>query len=108
MQRLAMAPGCVPLAFMISSAGTSIGAIAGALTIARWCVIARVVGVLWVGAVPCLVSNNCGLSPRSAPDAPRVAADRSESLRLNDYGVHYCPTKVSHHEHLQMAEGALP
>ncbi len=39
------------LAFMISGAGTSIGAIAGALTIARWRVIALVVGVLWMGAI---------------------------------------------------------
>ena len=39
------------LAFMISGAGTSIGAIAGALTIARWRVIALVVGVLWIGAI---------------------------------------------------------
>ena len=39
------------LAFMISGAGTSIGAIAGALTIARWRVIALVVGVLWIGAM---------------------------------------------------------
>lgn len=41
------------LAFMISGAGTSIGAIAGALTIARWRVIALVVGVLWIGAMVC-------------------------------------------------------
>lgn len=39
------------LAFMISGAGTSIGAIAGALTIARWRVIALVVAVLWLGAM---------------------------------------------------------
>jgi hypothetical protein len=39
------------LAFMISGAGTSIGAIAGALTIARWRVIALVIGVLWIGAM---------------------------------------------------------
>ena len=39
------------LAFMISGAGTSIGAIAGALTIARWRVVALVVGILWVGAI---------------------------------------------------------
>lgn len=39
------------MAFLISGAGTSIGAIAGALTIARWRVIAVVVGVLWVGAI---------------------------------------------------------
>ena len=39
------------LAFMISGAGTSIGAIAGALTIARWRVVALVVGVLWIGAI---------------------------------------------------------
>ena len=41
------------LALMISGAGTSIGAIAGALTIARWRVIALVVGVLWIGAMVC-------------------------------------------------------
>ena len=41
------------LAFMISGAGTSIGAIAGALTIARWRVVALVVGILWIGAVVC-------------------------------------------------------
>jgi uncharacterized membrane protein YraQ (UPF0718 family) len=39
------------LAFMIAGAGTSIGAIGGALTIARWRVVALVVGVLWVGAI---------------------------------------------------------
>lgn len=39
------------LAFMISGAGTSIGAIAGALTIARRRVIALVIGVLWTGAM---------------------------------------------------------
>lgn len=41
------------LAFLITGAGTSIGAIAGALTIARWRVIALVIGTLWVGAVIC-------------------------------------------------------
>jgi len=41
------------LAFMISGAGTSIGAIAGALTIARWRVVALVVGILWIGAMVC-------------------------------------------------------
>jgi uncharacterized membrane protein YraQ (UPF0718 family) len=39
------------LAFLIAGAGTSIGAIIGALTIARWRVIALVVGTLWVGAI---------------------------------------------------------
>ena len=39
------------LAFLITGAGTSVGAIAGALTIARWRVIALVIGTLWVGAV---------------------------------------------------------
>ena len=39
------------LAFLITGAGTSLGALAGALTIARWRVIALVVGTLWVGAV---------------------------------------------------------
>jgi uncharacterized membrane protein YraQ (UPF0718 family) len=39
------------LAFLITGAGTSLGAIAGALTIARWRIIGLVVGTLWVGAV---------------------------------------------------------
>jgi uncharacterized membrane protein YraQ (UPF0718 family) len=39
------------LAFMISGAGTSVGAIAGALTIARWRVVALVVSVLLGGAI---------------------------------------------------------
>ncbi len=45
-----MSPGAA-LAFLITGAGTSVGAIAGALTIARWRVIALVVGTLWVGAL---------------------------------------------------------
>ncbi len=39
------------MAFMIAGAGTSIGAIAGALTIARWRVVATVVATLWIGAM---------------------------------------------------------
>ncbi len=39
------------LAFLIAGSGTSIGAIAGALTIAKWRVIAIVVGTLWAGAI---------------------------------------------------------
>ncbi len=39
------------LAFMIAGSGTSIGAIAGALTIARWRIVALVVGILWAGAI---------------------------------------------------------
>jgi uncharacterized membrane protein YraQ (UPF0718 family) len=39
------------LAFMISGAGTSFGAVAGVLTIARWRVVALVIGVLWAGAI---------------------------------------------------------
>jgi uncharacterized protein len=39
------------LAFLITGAGTSVGAIMGALTIARWRVIGLVVGVLWIGAI---------------------------------------------------------
>jgi uncharacterized membrane protein YraQ (UPF0718 family) len=39
------------LAFLIAGAGTSISAITGALTIARWRVVALVVGILWVGAI---------------------------------------------------------
>jgi uncharacterized membrane protein YraQ (UPF0718 family) len=39
------------LAFLITGAGTSFGAVAGALTIARWRVIGLVIGTLWVGAI---------------------------------------------------------
>ena len=39
------------LAFLITGAGTSIGALAGALTIARWRVIGIVLGTLTVGAI---------------------------------------------------------
>ncbi|HYF78249.1 MAG TPA: permease [Symbiobacteriaceae bacterium] len=46
---LGMSPGAT-LAFLITGAGTSIGAITGALTIARWRVVGLVVGTLWVGA----------------------------------------------------------
>ena len=39
------------MAFLVTGAGTSIGAITGGLLIARWRVLAIVVGVLWVGAI---------------------------------------------------------
>lgn len=39
------------LAFLIAGAGTSFGAMAGALTIARWRVVALVIGMLWLGAI---------------------------------------------------------
>jgi uncharacterized membrane protein YraQ (UPF0718 family) len=39
------------LAFLITGAGTSIGALGGALTIARWRVIGIVIGTLWVGSI---------------------------------------------------------
>lgn len=39
------------MAFLITGAGTSVGAISGGLLIARWRVLAIVVGTLWVGAV---------------------------------------------------------
>lgn len=43
-------PGAA-LAFLITGAGTSLGAFTGALTIARWRVVALVVATLWVGAI---------------------------------------------------------
>ena len=43
-------PGAA-MAFLLTGAGTSLGAVAGALTIARWRVLAVIVGVLWAGAV---------------------------------------------------------
>lgn len=39
------------LAFLITGAGTSIGAVGGALTIARWRVLAIVIGTLWGGSI---------------------------------------------------------
>lgn len=39
------------LAFLIAGSGTSLGAIAGALTIARWRVVGLVIIILWIGAV---------------------------------------------------------
>ena len=43
-------PGAA-MAFLVTGAGTSVGAVVGALTIARWRVLAVVVGTLWVGAI---------------------------------------------------------
>lgn len=45
-----MSPGAA-LAFLVTGAGTSVGAIAGVLTIARWRVVGLVVATLWTGAV---------------------------------------------------------
>ncbi|TFC76610.1 hypothetical protein E3T23_14380 [Cryobacterium cheniae] len=45
-----MGPGAA-LAFLMTGAGTSVGAISGMLLIARWKVVAIVVGSLWIGAV---------------------------------------------------------
>ena len=39
------------LAFLITGAGTSIGAVGGALTIARWRVLAIVLATLWAGSI---------------------------------------------------------
>jgi uncharacterized membrane protein YraQ (UPF0718 family) len=39
------------LAFLITGAGTSLGAIGGALTIARLRVIAIIIGTLWTGSI---------------------------------------------------------
>lgn len=45
-----MSPGAA-LAFLMTGAGTSVGAISGMLLIARWRVVALVVGILFTGAV---------------------------------------------------------
>lgn len=39
------------MAFLITGAGTSVGAVAGGLLIARWRVLGLVVGTLWIGAI---------------------------------------------------------
>jgi uncharacterized protein len=46
------------MAFLITGAGTSLGAVTGALTIARWRVIGLVVGTLWIGAILAGVGYN--------------------------------------------------
>lgn len=56
-----MSPGAA-LAFLITGAGTSIGAISGALAIARWRVIGLVVFTLWAGAMVCGVAFNQALA----------------------------------------------
>jgi uncharacterized protein len=40
------------MAFLVTGAGTSLGALCGGLLIARWRVLAVVVGTLWAGAIP--------------------------------------------------------
>jgi uncharacterized membrane protein YraQ (UPF0718 family) len=45
-----MGPGPA-VAFLVTGAGTSVGAVSGGLLIARWRVLAIVVGTLWVGAI---------------------------------------------------------
>jgi uncharacterized membrane protein YraQ (UPF0718 family) len=45
-----VSPGAA-MAFLITGAGTSVGAVMGALIIARWRVLALVVGTLWIGAI---------------------------------------------------------
>ncbi len=45
-----MNPGAA-MAFLITGAGTSLGAVTGMLTIARWRVVALVVGTLWIGSI---------------------------------------------------------
>jgi uncharacterized protein len=39
------------LAFLITGSGTSIGAVAGMLTIARWRVVGLVIATLWIGGI---------------------------------------------------------
>jgi uncharacterized membrane protein YraQ (UPF0718 family) len=56
-----MSPGAA-MAFMISGAGTSIGAIGGALTIARWRVVALVIATLWAGAIAFGLLYNAALA----------------------------------------------
>jgi len=56
-----MSPGAA-LAFLITGAGTSIGAVTGALAIARWRVIGLVVFTLWAGAMVCGFAFNRALA----------------------------------------------
>jgi hypothetical protein len=64
------------MAFLIAGSGTSIGAIAGALTIARWRVVALVVAVLWIGAM-----GACrGLIPLLRPPGVAQALDVMQDI----------------------------
>jgi uncharacterized membrane protein YraQ (UPF0718 family) len=64
------------MAFLIAGSGTSIGAIAGALTIARWRVVALVVAVLWIGAM-----GACrGLIPLLRPHGVAQALDVMQDI----------------------------
>jgi hypothetical protein len=58
-----MSEGAI-MAFLIAGSGTSVGAIAGALTIARWRVVALVVAVLWIGAIATGFGYNLLLAAR--------------------------------------------
>ena len=58
-----MSQGAI-MAFLIAGSGTSVGAIAGALTIARWRVVALVVAVLWIGAIAAGFGYNLLLAAR--------------------------------------------
>jgi hypothetical protein len=58
-----MSQGAV-MAFLIAGSGTSRGAIAGALTIARWRVVGLVVAVLWAGAMAAGFAYNLLLAAR--------------------------------------------
>ncbi|MHB9059846.1 MAG: permease [Bacillota bacterium] len=68
---LGMSPGAL-LAFLITGAGTSIGAIAGAGTIAKWRVVGIVVGTLLIGSII------AGLRVQRHP-RPRLALSRGEA-----------------------------
>ncbi|MFF1783680.1 permease [Streptomyces virginiae] len=57
-----MGPGPA-LAFLVTGAGTSIGAISGMLLIARWRVVALVVGILFIGAITLGYTPPCGSDP---------------------------------------------
>lgn len=62
------------LAFLITGAGTSIGAITGAFAIARWRVIGLVVGTLWLGAISIGYAYDAvggGAAPATAPQPAR-------------------------------------
>ena len=39
------------MAFLVTGAGTSLGALSGGLLIARWRILAIVVATLWIGAI---------------------------------------------------------
>jgi GH15 family glucan-1,4-alpha-glucosidase len=82
------------LAFLITGAGTSIGAFSGMLVIARWRVVALVVGSLWAGSIVLGYRRGCDerfwtpvrVWPQAGPQG-RPTTGGVMASRIEDYGL---------------------